>query len=355
MKIALLGDIALVGQFDGLTDGSSISYLIKILQGYDYIIANLESPLTNKKHTLVPKSMHLRADEKSVAILKKLGINAVTLANNHTYDYGRKGLEDTIRVLETAGIKWYGIDGKSLSETIRNEKVSFSGYCCLSTNGTGYRKASGKGINILTRDNLEEQLEQDKLAGAVSIISAHYGIEHTNYPAIEHISLFDHISDKNVVVVHGHHPHQVQGVIEKNGSIIAYSLGNAIFDKTTSINGAFTVEMNEENRKSFVLGICIENGKITGYETKGFYISDRGIINYDIENELGSFSAPLEKITDKEAYQKERQKQYQSVLNIKFGKHDVKWLISRLNYYSIGAKIGSMKRAKIYQKIKSEF
>ena len=353
MKIAFLGDIALVGQFSNA--GNKIDFLCKLLEGYDYIVANLESPLTSKTKTMVPKSMHLRADENSVEVLKRLKINAVTLANNHTYDYGRKGVEDTIRVLDAAGIKWYGIDGKTITKTVKGEKFTLSGFCCLSTNGTGYRKESSKGINTLTRNALEAQVKLDKENGAVSVVSVHYGIEHTNYPALEHIRLFERISSENTVIMHGHHPHQIQGIEEKNGSIIAYSLGNAIFDKTSSINGSFTVELNEENKKSFVLGAEIINGVIIRYETNGFYISDNGIIPYEIKNELKAISQPLENINDATEYQTRRKEQYQRVLTNKFGKHDIKWLFSRMNYYSLLAKIGSIRRAKKYQIVKKEF
>ena len=353
MKIAFLGDIALVGQFCKV--GNNTEYLEELLEAYDYIVANLESPLTNKTRTTVPKSMHLRADEGSISVLKKLKIDAVTLANNHTYDYGRRGLEDTIRILDSVGIKWYGIDGKTITETILGEKFTLSGYCCLSTNGTGYGYGKSKGINTLTKENIQNQVRKDKNAGSVSIISAHYGIEHTNFPALEHIRLFEHLSEENTLIIHGHHPHQIQGISERNGSLIAYSLGNALFDRTTSINGSFAVELNEENRKSFVLGVEILNGKIQGFETKGFYISDRGIIPFEIEEELNAISEPLMSITDTAAYQARRQEQYQAVLSNKFGKHDLKWLKSRLNYYSLGAKFGSMIRAKKYQKVKSDF
>jgi poly-gamma-glutamate synthesis protein (capsule biosynthesis protein) len=353
MRIAFLGDIALVGQFSSV--GNNIDYLCKLLEEYDYIVANLESPMTNKTTTIVPKSMHLRADEKSVEVLKRLKINAVTLANNHTYDYGRKGVEDTIRVLDAAGIKWYGIDGKTITETVKGERFTLSGFCCLSTNGTGYRKESGKGINTLTRNALEAQVKLDKENDAVSVVSAHYGIEHTNYPALEHIRLFERISSENTVIVHGHHPHQIQGIEEKNGSLIAYSLGNAIFDKTTSINKSFSLELNEENRKSFVLGAEIVGGKVRNYETNGFYISNEGIIPFEIIEELGKISDPLRGIADSVKYQEKRMEQYQAMINKKFGKHDMKWALSRLNYYSLGAKLGSIIRSRKFEMIRKDY
>ena len=359
MKIALLGDIALVGQFNNTITNNvdnRVQYLRDILLKYDYVVANLESPLTARNKTVIPKSMHLRADTSCVKVLKMLGVNAVTLANNHIYDFGRYGLEETIHTLEQEGIKWFGVDGNSIVETIKGERVDFSGFCCLSTNGFGYQKTiGGKGVNILTKENLIRQLKLDSKNNAISILSLHWGIEHTNYPGIEHIKLAECISDGKPIIIHGHHPHQIQGIQNNNQSVIAYSLGNALFDKTTSINGKFTVDLNEENRKSFVLGVEIINGRIIGYEEKGFYIGDEGIEPYNILPEIHEISKPLKKIADSESYQDMRKTQYQDALDSKFGKHDMDWLKSRINYYSIGAKITSIIREKKYERVKGKF
>lgn len=359
MKIALLGDIALVGQFNSTITNNvdaRIQYLRDLLLKYDYVVANLESPLTARKKTVIPKSMHLRADTSCVKVLKMLGVNAVTLANNHIYDFGRYGLQETIHTLEQEGIKWFGIDGNSIIEIIKGERVSFSGFCCLSTNGFGYQKKyEGKGVNILTKENLVRQLKLDSKNNALSILSLHWGIEHTNYPGIEHIKLAESISEEKPIVIHGHHPHQIQGIQNNNQSVIAYSLGNALFDKTTSINGKFAVNLNEENRKSFVLGVEIINGEIIGYETNGFYIGEGGIEPYNVLPEINEISKPLKKITDSKLYQDMRKKQYQDVLDSKFGKHDIDWLKSRMNYYSFGAKITSIIREKKYKRVKKKF
>ena len=160
---------------------------------------------------------------------------------------------------------------------------------------------------------------------------------------------------ENSVIIHGHHPHQIQGIKLKNGSLIAYSLGNALFDKTISMNGLVTVELNEENRKSFLLGVEIVDGKIVGFETKGFYIANEYIIPFDVIPMLEEISNPLNNNNDETDNQNKRQEQYMSVLNEKFGKHDIKLLKSRLNYYSIGAKITSIIRGKKYQILKRFF
>lgn len=359
MRIAFLGDIALVGQFDSTITPNidkRIEYLREILTRYDFVVANLESPFVSNITTWVPKSMHLRADERCVSVLRKLRVNAVTLANNHIYDFGRKGVESTINTLGREGIKWFGVDGKSIIETIKNEKISLSGFCCLSTNGFGYqKKTNGRGVNILTRANLEGQVDADKKNDAVSIISVHWGIEHTNYPAIEHVKLAESICGDKTVIIHGHHPHQIQGIQRTHESIIAYSLGNALFDRTISLNRKLSLELNDENRKSFVLGVEVNNGKITNYDITGFYLSKNGIMPYDITKEMNEISAQLDKVQDPELYQNMRMLQYKSTLQSKFGKHDFAWLMSRINYYSIVAKITSIFRNKRYRIEREKF
>lgn len=358
MKVALLGDIALVRQYDkSLGDNveKKLGELKKMLSQSDYVIANLESPLTDKTNSLVCKSMHLRSSTKNVEILKYLGIDAVTLANNHILDFGRKGLEDTIRVLDSAGIAWYGIDEKGIYLD-KSEKISLSGFCCYSTHGVGYAGNKKRGLNTLTMEHVLEQAVNDEEKGYVSLISVHWGLEHTNYPAFEHIRLAEKITKKNQVIIHGHHPHTVQGIQWKeNGSVIAYSLGNAIFDTTTSINGKFTVGMNEQNRKSFVLYIDIVNGNIEGYSCQGFYIGEDGIIPYSINEELGKISEQLSDVSDVPQYESMRMEQYKKIIRSKFGKHDLKWALSRLNYYSLGAKMMSGNITRKYEKEKIKF
>lgn len=359
MKIAFLGDVALVGQFDAQRNRDTdkyIAYLKAELKEFDYVVANLESPLTDRRHTFVCKSMHLKSSVCNVRTIKELGINAVTLANNHVYDFGRAGLTDTIHALDKAGIAWYGVDGKTVDLEIKGERITLSGFCCLSTNGAGYRHGKKKkGVNLLTRNNIEDQLLRDKQRDSFSVLSVHWGIEHTNYPAYEHIALINQMAKIKPIVLHGHHPHQIQGLVSEQGSLLAYSMGNALFDKTESINKEFHVELNEENRKSFILGVEIVDGKIRSYSTKGFYIGNSGIEPFDIDTELQDISIPLGAIEDEKKYQDMRNKQYRQALVEKFGKHDLKWLKSRMNYYSIGAKMASYAHKYAYQREALQF
>ncbi|MDF2943780.1 MAG: hypothetical protein K0S01_2638 [Herbinix sp.] len=359
MKIAFLGDIALIGRYD-ITQNENVKERLEVIANklleYDYVIANLESPLTDKTTSIIPKSMHLRTPVVNVELLNYLHINAVSLANNHLFDFGKKGLEDTINALESHDVEWFGANSKNLLKEFNGEKICFSGFCCYSTNGTGYIEENNKiGINTLTYDNIIQQLEKDKNNKAFSILSFHWGTEHTNYPKYDHIRLAETIAMKKNSLICGHHPHIIQGVQKINDSLIAYSLGNFLFDDSTSIKGNFTIKQNENNKKSFIFEVDINESKVSNCKYHGFKDGEGGFVFFDINTELQQISEPLEKIDDITAYETKRKEQFDEIILEKFGKHNLKWILNRLNYYSIGARILAIFRNKKYLREAEKF
>lgn len=359
MRIAFLGDIAFIGRYDLLKNKNArnrLQALAEKLSEYDYVIANLESPFTQRDKTRICKSVHLKSAPANVELLKYLHIDAVSLANNHTYDYGKIGLNTTIKVLEENQLEWFGANSKFILKYIKGEYISFSGFCCYSTNGIGYLTGKKEqGINLLTHDHIMKQLELDREQGAFSCLSIHWGDEYTNYPNYEHRCLAEKIAEKKDVVIYGHHPHVIQSVQRMNNSVIAYSLGNCLFDDCTSISKRLKVKQNNENRKSFILELEIENGKIQSQKYHGIKEDDNGIVFFEIDDELQAISEPLKKISNRKEYEEIRNAQKQKAIREKFGKHDFMWYRKRLNYYSIGAYILAGFRKKKYQRVAKEF
>lgn len=140
MRIAFLGDIAFLGKYDVTQSGENavrdrLKEMKAVLKDFDYVIANLESPLTDRNTTMEAKSMPLKSATVNVNTLVYLGVNAVSLANNHIYDYGKRGLAETTCVLDTNKIAYFGIDEKPLDVDLHNEKISVQGFCCFTANG----------------------------------------------------------------------------------------------------------------------------------------------------------------------------------------------------------------------------
>lgn len=355
MKIALLGDIALIGKYDltkNLEAFKRLDVVKEYLDRFDYVIGNLESPLTDITKTWIPKSMHLRSPRKNVEVLKYLGIDAVSIANNHTYDFGKKGFAETIETLEQNEIDWFGAYDKDLEIRQNGEAINLSGFCCASTNGVhlGDASANKNTIHLLNRYNVEKQLEKDKDQNVFSLIIPHWGKEHSFYPSRGTIKIARAIAKaKSNLAIVAHHAHQIQGIEHVNSNLIAYSLGNFLFDDCVSINGKMHLQQIEANKKTFVLSLEIKARTLITCSTQGFLDDDKmGLIPFDISKEIEEYS---KKINDFESveYENLRKKQIESVQLQKFGKHDLNWLKARLNYHSIGAKLLTYINSKMYK------
>ena len=94
MRIALLGDIALFGRLS-YKNSKDLNYYFEDVASFlgtmDYVVGNLETPFSVKKKTSGAKSAYICSDIENIKILKSLHIKAVSLANNHMFDFGKEG------------------------------------------------------------------------------------------------------------------------------------------------------------------------------------------------------------------------------------------------------------------------
>lgn len=355
MKIALLGDIALVGKYDLASDDAvgRVQGLAEELSPYDFVVANLESPMTEIRQSRVPKSLHIRTSPASAKLLDVLHVNAVTLANNHIHDFGGQGMHDTIDTLERHGIDWYGLNGRSLLKEICGETVSLSGFSCLSANATGHQwRGRGDGVHMLTASAVADQIESDRSHRALSLLSFHWGREHTNYPNPEHVTFARRLAQKERVLVHGHHPHVVQGVETTDDSLIAYSLGNLVFDDCVSLDGKRVIRNTERNREGMILVVEVKDGRIVGHEVIGVRDDpDAGLLTFDIREKVNTYTAGLAGAHDDGSYEQRRDDEFRSGIAEKRGGRDLKWLTGRLNLNSIASRGLGQVRAVRYRSV----
>lgn len=355
MKIALLGDMALYGKFS-LENKNIYYYFSDIsskLMEYDYVVANLETPLCDELEKFGHKSAYIKSETKNVELLKYLNIGIVNLANNHIFDYGMKGYESTKQILERHGIEYFGIENKQLMINKKNCNIALSGFCCYSTNGLGYyNKKNGIGVNILDAFNTEKILKENHDAGYLNITSIHAGQEHINYPNHDHVLMARAFADKVPYVFYGHHPHVMQGIEDYNRSIIAYSLGNFCFDDVYSDKSSQPlIKQSENNKKSFILSIEIELDKVISYETIPLYAGDdKMIVGEDktIIADLHKYSDFLE--SEKSLYNDYRNALLYQYLSNRKSKRDLKWYLKRLNLNSAIMILNALRNRKKYNK-----
>jgi len=252
LTISAAGDCTL-GSDEGFDEESSFdtmydsvgepSYFFRnvksIFENDDLTIVNMEGPLTTSED-LQEKEFSFKGRPEYTRILTEGSVEAVNLANNHSYDYGEQGYQDTIQNVENAGITSFGYERTALLD-IKGVKVGLAGIYVLKD---GMERES----------QLKEHIASLKQQGAqLVIVNFHWGSEKENYPDDIQVSLAHTAVDNGADLVVGHHPHVLQGIEKYNGKYIVYSLANFCFggnsnpsDKDTMIfQQTFTIQNQE--------------------------------------------------------------------------------------------------------------
>lgn len=354
MKIALLGDIALIGQFDVTHNEAAVQNVKavrEIVSDCDFVIGNLESPLTAKTHTSVCKGAYLRSDPRNISVLKQMGVTHVSLANNHTYDYETKGAGETMSVLHQNGIAYVGLCDEPVVLEKEGERAMLDGFCCYSANATRYGEKPGK-IQLLTPQSLKRFLAKAEKAICVPIASVHFGVECLHYPAKEHIRLFRECADQTDFVLHGNHPHSMQGYEQRQGSLLCYALGNLCFDDVTETSIHAVSRFEGEKRKSYIVLLTVKDQKITFYEIITVSIDTNGKIcrNDSTAAELKTYSETL--AVSEEAVEAARTAEKKASPS---AAKTVRFIADRLNRRYIGAFLNGQIHARKYKKVMSDY
>lgn len=232
------------GSFNSYYDSKGQDYFFSgvrdIFESDDMTLINLECVLSDATDR-VEKRWNLKGKPEYVGIMTGSSVEACSLGNNHTYDYGQQGLDDTRNVLDNAGIV-YGYNEKTgIYETADGVKIGIVSASLLSQNGD-------------REDYIQNGITQLRQQGAAIVIACcHWGIEGDHYPNDYQQAAAHRIIDWGADLVVGNHPHVLQGIEEYNGKIICYSLGNFSFggnknpaDKNTAIyQQAFTIADGE--------------------------------------------------------------------------------------------------------------
>lgn len=354
MKIALLGDIAFYGKYS-IRNPNVYEYFSDVanfLSIFDHVIGNLETPFCDSNYKPNgAKSAHIYAEEINVELLKYLNIDIVNLANNHIFDYGISGYENTKKILDANSIEYFGIENKQVFINEDGAKISLSGYCCYSTNGLGYyNPKTQRGVNVLNGYNVEKILLKNHKNGYFNIASIHAGQEHVNYPNYDHVEIARAFAKNVPYIFYGHHPHVIQGIEEYNGSIIAYSLGNFCFDDVyTPKSNCPVIKQSENNKNSIIFAVEIINQEITNYEIIPIYLDNEKMLISDkkVCNNIDIYSETIK--MEKGQYNNLRKIKLKERTNNSTYRRDLKWYFNRLNFNTIKIIANASRNKKKYK------
>jgi len=205
----------------------------------DFLFGNLECVLSDVgwKDT-DPKSQYLRGAPKAIDALTQLRFDVLNVANNHTLQYGEPAWHETLRHVRDAGIEILGEAASRTSDAsgyhsqpVILEKEGLR----LGILGYSYEREQYFDQDPLyavgVRGNILADMSRLKSQVDFVVISLHWGLEYMSHPSREMVNLAHELVDAGCDAILGHHPHVLQGVERYGRGVIAYSMGNFIFDK----------------------------------------------------------------------------------------------------------------------------
>lgn len=237
-RLAAVGDIMLSGSAEPyMKDGYSHAFAAtrNLLQSADITIGNLETALTTADNDWIDKQFRFRDHPRLALALRKAGFDLVSLANNHSMDYGPRGLFDTRAALQATGVEPHGAD-ENLAAARKPAMVSLDNgltLAFLAYSNTFPREFWATDEKPGTAFGKREDIEQDVRRAAQRadfvVVSFHWGREKMRrlreyQPMLAHAAI-----DSGASLVLGHHPHILQGIERYNNGLVLYSLGNFAF------------------------------------------------------------------------------------------------------------------------------
>jgi poly-gamma-glutamate synthesis protein (capsule biosynthesis protein) len=195
----------------------------EILSGADVVVANLEGPITSNVSVSSDTSPGSENNytfthpPETATFLKKYNIQLVNLANNHIWNFGKKGVEETLAFLDAAGVAYIGDPFSYRTEQRIIEGVPLEFIAFTEFDG-------------LSLKEVEKKIKRARIEGYVPIVYTHWGEEYVGATESERAWAHNFVEAGAALVV-GSHPHVVQEYEEYQGISIYYSLGNFIFDQ----------------------------------------------------------------------------------------------------------------------------
>ena len=263
-------DPILIHQDNKLANSKAVVQFIKPYMSLaDHAAVNLETQISEElPGERAPKSVTFYSRPELLAALTWAGIDYVTLGNNHTFDYMTAGLTSTMALLNKSALGFSGAgfnEREALSayhQKIGNTEFSMLGYVGWQGGSNPTQTANDEhgGAAYGSMDNMLSSIHQEVAQDKVVIAQYHGSKEYANNPTGVTEQRLKSSLDAGATLAIAHHPHVTQGLELYNGKLIAYSMGNFIFDQN------FTATQH-----SFILYVWLDGDKFHRAEIVPLY------------------------------------------------------------------------------------
>lgn len=250
-----IGDSAQYMEYDSsyhtCLEKNGYAWPFSLVQDYlatdDFTVANLEVVFTNEK-SHAKKSYYLKGKPENVQALALGSIEVVNTINNHSMDFFDEGYQESLKILEEAGIQHFGSyrvfndDGYDYLAVREAKGIRFGFVGFSYPQDTDLKRITSRVKKLKTEENCD-----------VVIVSLHWGRETHKKPDYWQYKYAKDIIDAGADVIWGHHPHVTQPIHFYNGKPIMYSTGNFTFGTMSPVDpstGIFqvTFERNEDGK-----------------------------------------------------------------------------------------------------------
>ncbi len=275
IRICIAGDWAPIRAFAPIMAQNPAAVygdLFDPIQAADLKIFNLEAPFSRTGTFIVKSGASFRADPGHAAALKILGVDAVTLANNHVWDCGLAGFEHTLETLSCSNIRWTGAGRNRAvaAAPLILEKNTLKVGILNFSEGEDLTAANAQTPGIMGWEPARMKARVKALRSRVDlvVVIAHCGIEYLPFPPPYVTEAFQGLAEAGADLVVGHHPHVPQGLQIHKNTPLFYSLGNFVFYQPTDL--LF-------RKLGFVLFAELDRQGIAALKMQPYQIHDHGL------------------------------------------------------------------------------
>jgi len=254
ITLTFAGDVMLAGAVGKLAETHGTPWLFAGVQSVfaedDLTMVNLECAVSTRGQA-EEKQYTFRAAPSVLPGLKQSGVEAVTLANNHAMDFGRQALSDTFTNLRNADITYVGA-GANADEAyqpallmVKGQRVALFGGSRVLPDTRWYAGTQHAGLAaVYDPTRLLAEIRAVRAQADLVVVYLHWGIERAAWPEAYQRTLARQCIDAGADLIIGSHPHVLQGFEYYQGKLIAYSLGNFVFNNrsghTMLVQATFT-------------------------------------------------------------------------------------------------------------------
>lgn len=306
VTIGAVGDIMLARKLNTYMTRYGYGHPVRNIGGdlsvSDITFGNLESPIGTTGSKMPGKGICFRADPSSIAALTGGGFDVLSVANNHMLDYDEPAFAETLALLQANNIAAVG-GGENLAAARRpvfitknGLKIAFLAYTDMADlyfSSSYPRKFQAEedipGVAPTVKEMMLEDITKAKQQADLVVVSLHWGWEYNKRPTEAQRQLARELIDAGAGLILGHHPHVYQGVERYGNGVIAYSLGNFIFDQNQSL----------ETREGLVLSAFINDKGLQEVRIRPVFITEgqpnwcTGKQNQELLNEVSELSRQL--------------------------------------------------------------